>query len=87
MSPFLYADQIKRRSCSSTAQADNNSGTVPDPVRAALQAIQGNGGTARLVLLPHESHGYLGPRVGPARARREFDWLERWLAGETAGEG
>jgi len=31
------------------------------------QAIKGNGGTARLVLLPHESHRYVA-RVGAVRA-------------------
>ena len=39
-------------------EADNNSGTFPIQSQRLFQAIRGNGGTARYVTLPHESHGY-----------------------------
>jgi dipeptidyl aminopeptidase/acylaminoacyl peptidase len=38
--------------------ADNNTGTFPIQSERLYAAIKGNGGTARLVMLPAESHGY-----------------------------
>ena len=68
-----------RRSCSSTAAEDSNSGTYPMQSQRLFQAVQGNGGTARLVLLPHESHGYLARESVLHVLGEQFDWLERWL--------
>ena len=38
--------------------ADNNSGTFPVQSERFYAALQGHGASARLVMLPHESHGY-----------------------------
>lgn len=38
------------------ALADANPGTEPFPSRKLYQAIRGNGGTTRLVVLPDEPH-------------------------------
>jgi dipeptidyl aminopeptidase/acylaminoacyl peptidase len=70
VSPFRYANQITAPILLVHGAQDNNSGTFPIQSERLYQAIQGNGGTARLVLLPHESHGYLavarGSRPGPS---------------------
>ncbi len=58
MSPFLHADTIKAPLLMIHGEADNNSGTFPLQSERLFNAIQGNGGTARLVMLPFESHGY-----------------------------
>ena len=60
VSPFTYADKINEPILMIHGEADNNSGTFPIQSERLFQAIKGTGGTARLVLLPHESHGYLG---------------------------
>jgi dipeptidyl aminopeptidase/acylaminoacyl peptidase len=58
VSPFAYADKIKKPLLLIHGEADNNSGTHPIQSERLFQAIKGNGGTARYVVLPSESHGY-----------------------------
>ncbi len=58
MSPFSYADKIKTPILLIHGEADNNQGTFPIQTERFYNAIKGHGGTARYVLLPHESHGY-----------------------------
>src|SRR5688572_10813588 len=59
MSPFWYADQINEPILLIHGEADNNSGTFPIQSERMFAAVKGHGGTVRLVMLPHESHGYL----------------------------
>lgn len=58
MSPFMFAHRINEPLLLIHGEADNNPGTFPLQSERLYQAIKGNGGNARLVLLPHESHGY-----------------------------
>ena len=58
MSPFMFAHRINEPLLLIHGEADNNPGTFPMQSERLFQAVKGNGGNARLVLLPHESHGY-----------------------------
>lgn len=58
MSPFAYADRIKEPMLLIHGEADNNSGTFPIQSERFYAALKGHGATVRLVMLPHESHGY-----------------------------
>lgn len=58
MSPFMHADQIKEPILLIHGEADNNSGTFPIQSERFYAALKGHGATARLVMLPAESHGY-----------------------------
>ena len=58
MSPFMHADEIKTPILLIHGIADNNSGTFPIQSERFYSALKGNGATARLVMLPNESHGY-----------------------------
>jgi dipeptidyl aminopeptidase/acylaminoacyl peptidase len=58
MSPFMFAHRINEPLLLIHGEADNNPGTFPLQSERLYQAIKGNGGNSRLVLLPHESHGY-----------------------------
>ena len=58
MSPFMYADKIKEPMLLIHGEADNNAGTFPIQSERMYQAMRGNGGNVRLVMLPHEAHGY-----------------------------
>jgi dipeptidyl aminopeptidase/acylaminoacyl peptidase len=80
MSPFRYADKITAPVLLIHGELDANSGTFPVQSQRLFQAIQGNGGTARLVILPYESHGYAARESILHVLAEQFDWLDRWLA-------
>jgi dipeptidyl aminopeptidase/acylaminoacyl peptidase len=81
MSPFRYADQISAPILLIHGALDANSGTFPIQSERLFQAVQGTGGTARLVILPHESHGYVARESVLHMLAEQFDWLDRWLGG------
>ncbi len=58
MSPFMSADSINEPILLIHGLADDNPGTFPMQSERLFAAIKGLGGTARLVMLPLESHGY-----------------------------
>jgi dipeptidyl aminopeptidase/acylaminoacyl peptidase len=60
MSPFSFANQIKTPLLLIHGDADDNTGTYPINSERLFNAIKGFGGTARLVFLPYEAHGYRG---------------------------
>ena len=84
MSPFRYADQITTPMLLIHGALDANTGTFPIQSERMFQAVQGNGGTARLVILPYESHGYVARESVLHVLAEEFAWLGRWLG--PAGE-
>jgi dipeptidyl aminopeptidase/acylaminoacyl peptidase len=59
MSPFMNAHKIKKPILLIHGEADNNPGTFTLQTERLFQAIKGLGGTARMVILPRESHGYV----------------------------
>ena len=87
VSPFRYADQIRAPLLLLHGAADANSGTYPIQSQRLFDAIRGNGGTARLVILPHESHIYLARESVLHVLAEQFSWLERWLGAAPAGPG
>jgi len=86
VSPFRYADRISAPLLLVHGEKDANSGTFPIQSERLFQAIQGNGGTARLVVLPHEGHWYLARESVLHVLAEEFGWLERWLGAKAAGQ-
>ena len=88
VSPFRYADKITAPLLLIHGAQDSNSGTYPIQSQRLFDAIRGNGGTARLVVLPHESHAYLARESVLHVLAEQFSWLERWLgAAGAAGNG
>jgi dipeptidyl aminopeptidase/acylaminoacyl peptidase len=77
VSPFTYAHQIKAPLLLIHGEEDNNSGTFPVQSERLYQAIQGSGGTARLVILPSESHGYLARESILHVIAETVEWLEK----------
>ncbi len=77
MSPFMHAHKIKAPILLIHGEADNNSGTYPMQSRRFYAALKGQGATTRLVMLPHESHGYRA-RESVMHMLWEMDtWLEK----------
>ena len=64
-------------------EADNNSGTFPVQSDRYYHALKGLGKTARLVTLPHESHGYQA-RESILHMLWEMEaWLDRYVKQST----
>ena len=78
MSPFVYANKINEPILITHGEADDNSGTFPIQSQRLYAAIRGNGGTARLVMLPHEAHGYRGRESVLHTLAEMIDWADRW---------
>jgi dipeptidyl aminopeptidase/acylaminoacyl peptidase len=79
VSPFRYADKITAPILLVHGADDANSGTFPIQSERLYQAIGATGGTARLVILPYESHGYLARESVLHVLAEQFAWLKRWL--------
>jgi len=58
MSPFLFADQLKKPLLLIHGEADENYGTYPDQSRRFFDALKGHGSAVRFVELPYEAHRY-----------------------------
>jgi len=58
VSPTFFADQVNEPVLVIHGNADSNPGTVTFQSEVFFEAVRGSGGTARLVLLPFEDHGY-----------------------------
>ena len=60
-------------------ETDNNSGTFPIQSERLFQAIKGSGGTARLVLLPHEAHGYRARESVLHVLAEMIEWADKYV--------
>jgi dipeptidyl aminopeptidase/acylaminoacyl peptidase len=79
MSPFMHADKVKAPLLLIHGEADNNTGTFPIQSERYYNALKGLGKTARLVILPAESHGYQA-RESILHMLWEMDqWLEKYV--------
>lgn len=76
LSPFMAADRINEPVLFIHGKNDNNSGTFPQQSERMFAAVRGTGGTARLVMLPHESHGYRGRESVLHTLDEMFDWFD-----------
>ncbi len=83
ISPFTHAEKIKRPLLLVHGENDNNSGTFPIQSQRMYQAIKGNGGTVRLVMLPHESHGYRARESVLHTHAETIDWLNKYVRDAT----
>jgi dipeptidyl aminopeptidase/acylaminoacyl peptidase len=79
MSPFNNADKIKDALLMIHGEQDNNSGTFPLQSERMFQAIKGLGGTARLVMLPNESHAYRARESIMQMLYETNNWLEKYV--------
>ena len=89
ISPFMHADKIDEPILLIHGEIDNNSGTFPVQSSRLYQGIKGNGGTARLVYLPNESHGYRARESVLHTHAEMIDWFDRYVKNATprAGQG
>jgi len=79
VSPFYYADKIKAPLLMTHGEADDNTGTYPIQSERLFAAIQGLGGTARLVMLPFEAHGYRAKETTEHVLYEMVNWFDKYV--------
>lgn len=79
LSPFFYADKINEPILLIHGEADNNQGTFPIQSERLYAAISGTGGTARLVMLPLESHGYSAQESTEHTLYEMVQWFDKYV--------
>lgn len=79
VSPFAYANKINEPILLIHGAADNNQGTHPIQSERLYQAISGHGGTVRLVMLPHESHGYAARESVLHTLAEMIEWADKYV--------
>ena len=84
MSPFMHADKVNEPLLLIHGAADNNSGTYPMQSERYFNALKGLGATTRLVMFPHESHGYRSRETIMHLLWEQDEWLAKYVKG---GEG
>ena len=79
VSPFFHAEKIDEPMLMIHGMEDNNSGTYPMQSERMFDAMKGLGTSARLVMLPYESHGYRARASLLHMLWEQQEWLETYL--------
>lgn len=87
-STFFYADKMKLPILIMHGADDANPGTTPLQATKLYEAIRGNGGTARLVMLPHEPHWYTAMESNEQLVAEMLRWFDKYVKeAEPRGKG
>lgn len=86
MSPFFAAHTLKTPLLLIHGSEDNNSGTFPMQSERLYQAVKGNGGVVRLVMLPLESHGYRARESVLHMLWETVEWLDEFVKNAEVAE-
>lgn len=79
VSPFFYADRIKTPLLIMHGADDANPGTTPLQASKLYEAIRGNGGITRLVMLPHEPHWYAAMESNEQLVYEMLTWFDKYV--------
>ena len=79
VSPFFVADKINEPILLIHGEADDNTGTFPIQSERLFAAISGMGGTARLVMLPLEAHGYIAKETTEHVLWEMINWFDKYV--------
>jgi len=79
VSPFMHAEKINEPILLIHGEVDNNSGTFPIQSKRYFHALKGHGATARLVMLPHESHGYRARESILHVLAEMIEWFDKYV--------
>lgn len=79
LSPVMYAPQINEPILIVHGEIDYNPGTIPFQSEKLFEAVRGCGGTARLVMLPYESHGYASREAVEEVLADQLEWFDRYV--------
>jgi len=81
-SPTFFADQVNEPVLIIHGADDSNPGTRTPQSEVFYEAVRGSGGTARLVLLPFEDHGYRGRESVEHVLWEQLEWFDEYLKGD-----
>jgi dipeptidyl aminopeptidase/acylaminoacyl peptidase len=79
VSPFFSADKLKTPLLIVHGGEDANPGTTPLQSIKLFEAIRGNGGTTRLVILPHEPHWYSAMESNEQLIYEMLRWFDKYV--------
>ena len=79
VSPFFSADKMKLPILIMHGADDANPGTTPLQSQKLFEAIRGNGGTARLVMLPNEPHWYSAMESQEQQIYEMVRWFDMYV--------
>lgn len=88
-SAFFHADKVDEPLLLVHGADDANPGTEATQTPRMFQAVRGNGGTTRLVMLPFEPHWYTARESNEHFVAEMLAWFDRYVrdAGPRGGEG
>jgi len=75
----MHVDKINEPILLIHGEVDNNSGTYPLQSERFYDALKGHGATARLVMLPHESHGYRARESVMHMLWEMTEWMDKYV--------
>jgi dipeptidyl aminopeptidase/acylaminoacyl peptidase len=79
VSPFFSADKLKTPLLIVHGAEDANPGTTPLQGQKLYEAVRGNGGTTRLVMLPHEPHWYTAMESNEQLVYEMLRWFDKYV--------
>lgn len=83
-STFFYADKLKTPLLIVHGDDDANPGTTPLQSTKLYEAIRGNGGVTRLVMLPHEPHWYAARESNEQLVYEMLRWFDKYVKNAPA---
>ena len=86
VSPFFYADKLKTPILIVHGADDANPGTTPLQANKLYEAIRGNGGTTRLVMLPNEPHWYTAMESNEQLIYEMVRWFDKYVKNAPVGK-
>jgi dipeptidyl aminopeptidase/acylaminoacyl peptidase len=87
VSPYFFANKMKSPLLLMHGSDDANPGTTPLQSEQLFQAIRGNGGVVRLVMLPHEPHWYAAMESNEQLAYEELRWFDKYVKNAEPRKG
>jgi dipeptidyl aminopeptidase/acylaminoacyl peptidase len=78
-STFFYADKLKTPLLLVHGGDDANPGTTPLQSTKLYEAIRGNGGVTRLVMLPYEPHWYAARESNEQLVYEMLRWFDKYV--------
>lgn len=83
-SPFFFAHKMKYPVLIVHGEDDANPGTTPLQATKLFEAIRGNGGVTRLVMLPHEPHWYTAAESNEHLVAEMLRWFDKYVKNAPA---